>query len=51
MSDKKLINFNLIRQEMDLYEELAELKKVEKPKILFLMLMTAELERLKDKKK
>lgn len=49
--DKKLINFHLKGVELDVFDDLMELKKVEKPKTLFVMLMIAELERLKEKNK
>jgi hypothetical protein len=44
--DKKLIKFELKGAELDLFEDLQEKKKIEKPKTLFILLMVAELERI-----
>jgi hypothetical protein len=51
MADKKLINFYFTGLELDMFDDLMEIKKVNTPRMLIVLLMTAELERLKDKKK
>ena len=47
--DKKLINFTLKGDELEMFWSLMESKRIEKPKTLMILLMVAELERLKKK--
>jgi hypothetical protein len=46
MADKKLINFYFTGAELDMFEDLMEVKKVNTPRMLIVLLMAAELERI-----